>query len=280
MKETLARHGGWAFGLVALVLSASGAADAARQALVQEPPKNRPNNVLRLDSRGKIPAKALPFKVSAKPKKRGVLRLGRNKRFPARAIPTVRNTRRLGGRPARAWRDRCAPETIDMDGWCLMSSFVEVSGENSGRNNYFFATRTCAERGGFLPSAEQLLGAVDRARLAGAIDDNRLTASIDEDGSDGLKDRREMSSTLITTTSGGSAAGSQGVTPGSKGNPRAGEPDPVPAPADPAPDTLHYVTVYDNRDRGGFAGGKEVQEPENFRCAFPKVQGGAGEEIE
>jgi hypothetical protein len=95
-----------------------------------------------------------------------------------------------------------------------------------------------------------------------------------------LKDRREMSSTLITTTSGGSAAGSQGVTPGSKGNTRAGEPDPVPVPADPAPDTLQYVTVYDNRNRGGFAGGKEVQQPENFRCAFAKAQGGgAGEEI-
>ena len=88
-----------------------------------------------------------------------------------------------------------------------------------------------------------------------------------------------MSSTLITTTSGGTAAGSQGVTPGSKGNPRAGEPDPVPVPADPAPDTLQYVTVYDNRNRGGFAGGKEVQQPENFRCAFAKTQGGAGEEI-
>ena len=63
-----------------------------------------------------------------------------------------------------------------------------------------------------------------------------------------------MSSTLVTIAAGSSAAGSQGVSEGSRGDPRAGEPDPVPLPANPSPETLQYVTVYDNRDKGGFAG--------------------------
>ena len=84
-----------------------------------------------------------------------------------------------------------------------------------------------------------------------------------------------MSSTLITTAAGSRAAGSQGVSDGSRGDPRQGEPDPVPQPANPSPDTLQYVTVYDNGDKGGFAGSKPVAETENFRCAFDKQQGAA-----
>ena len=135
-------------------------------------------------------------------------------------------------------------------------------------------------RGGYVPAATELLAAADRVKLAGTIDDSPLTASIDEDKSDGLKDRREMSSTLATTSSGSSAAGSNGVTQGSKGDPRQGEPDPVPLPADPYPSTLQYVTVYDNRDKGGFAGSKPVTQPELFRCAFNKAQGAAAAEID
>ena len=49
-------------------------------------------------------------------------------------------------------------------------------------------------------------------------------------------------------------------------------------PANPSPDTLQYVTVYDNHDKGGFAGASR-SEPETFRCAFDKAQGeAAGEE--
>ncbi len=70
-----------------------------------------------------------------------------------------------------------------------------------------------------------------------------------------------------------SAAGSQGVSDGSRGDPRAGEPDPAPQPANPAPETLQYVTVYDNGDKGGFAGSRPVSQPEQFRCAFDKAQG-------
>ncbi len=37
------------------------------------------------------------------------------------------------------------------------------------------------------------------------------------------------------------------------------------------------MTVYDNSERGGFAGSKPVGQPENFRCAFNKAQGNPGE---
>ena len=76
-----------------------------------------------------------------------------------------------------------------------------------------------------------------------------------------------MSSTLTTTASGSRAAGSQGVSEGSRGNPRTGEPNPNPVPANPSPETLQYVTVYDNGNRGGFAGSKPVAQAETFRCA-------------
>jgi len=38
-------------------------------------------------------------------------------------------------------------------------------------------------------------------------------------------------------------------------------------PANPSPETLQYVTVYDNGNRGGFAGSKPVAQAETFRCA-------------
>jgi hypothetical protein len=47
------------------------------------------------------------------------------------------------------------------------------------------------------------------------------------------------------------------------------------APA--SPETLQYVTVYDNKNKGGFAGSKPVGQAENFRCAFNKAQGSSGE---
>ena len=84
-----------------------------------------------------------------------------------------------------------------------------------------------------------------------------------------------MSSTLVTTAAGSSAAGSEGVTEGAKGDPKQGEPDPTPFPANPTPDTLQYVTVYDDHDKGGFSGSKPITQPEAFRCAFGKVEGAA-----
>jgi hypothetical protein len=88
----------------------------------------------------------------------------------------------------------------------------------------------------------------------------------------------EPLATLVTTQAGSSAAGSQGVSDGAKGDPKAGEPDPVPQPANPSPETLQYVTVYDNGDKGGFAGSKPVSQPETFRCGFEKRQGQLAEE--
>lgn len=218
-------------------------------------------------------AEAVSYKgPSAKPRPYGVLVLNKKKKFPASAIPTVRNSARLGGSPRSALIENCAADSVDMGTLCIMSSPWPVEQADEGKNDYFYATRTCAENGGYLPTAELLVGAADRIKLAGNIDDSATTASIDEDAADGLKDRREMSATLVTTAAGSSAAGTQGVTEGSLGDPKAGEPNPVPLPANPIPETLQYVTVYDNKNNGGFAGSKPVGQAERFRCAFNKIQ--------
>jgi hypothetical protein len=207
-------------------------------------------------------AKRLPG-PSLKPKKFGLLRLNKKKKFPASVLP------------ARVY-DRCSPETVKVGTVCMMTNPYPLVKEDIGRNDYFYATRKCAQLGGYLPTAAQLIGAAGRVKLAGRVDDNEVTASTDIDPTDGLKDRREMSASLTTIASGGRSAGSQGISDLSRGDPRAGEPDPSPLPADPSPETLHYVTVYDNGDHGGFAGGKPVGQPENFRCAFNFAQGRAG----
>jgi hypothetical protein len=211
------------------------------------------------------------------------VRLGKNRRFPARAIPRVPRARRadrLGKRPARAYLDRCPNDTVDLGTWCVTSNTYSLDRGEIGKNDYFFAEKKCGERGGYLPTAGELISAADEVRLRSTLDDKRLTANIDEDPSDGLKDQREMTATLVTVSSGSSASGSIGVTPGSKGDPRQGEPDPFPQPRDPAPSTLQYVTVFDNGDRGGFGGSKPVGDPEAFRCAFTKAQGDAAKSIE
>jgi hypothetical protein len=210
---------------------------------------------------------------SLKPRKYGLLRLNKKKRFPSSVIPTVRNAKRVGGKAGKDLVAQCSPESVDLGSWCLLSAPVPVTKEDTGKNNYFFATQSCVEQGGYLPTAAQLIGAADRVKLTSTIDDSELTAAIDMDKTDGLKDRREMSATLTTTASGGSAAGSEGVTDGSRGDPKQNEPDPVPQPANPSPATLAYVMVYDNHDHGGFAGAQPVGQPAEFRCAFNKEQG-------
>jgi len=220
--------------------------------------------------------------ASTKPRPYGVLRLNKHKKFPARAIPTVAHAKRadrIGGKRLRDLTTNCAPNTIDFGTWCLMNAPYGLSNDEVGKNDYFFAAQKCVDLGGYLPTAGQLIGAAPRVKLSSTINDSQLTASIDLDPTDGLKDRREMSSSLTTVAAGSSAAGSEGVTEGSKGDPKQGEPDPVPQPQNPRPDTLQYITVYDNGDKGGFAGSKPVSQPENFRCAFDKAQGRGSQEV-
>jgi hypothetical protein len=220
--------------------------------------------------------------ASMKPRPYGILRLNKHRKFPAKAIPKVRAARRadrVGSLRPKDLRADCAPNTIDFGTWCLMNAPYGLSNDEVGKNDYFFATQKCVEFGGYLPAAGQLIGAAPRVKLASTIGDSQLTASIDLDPTDGLKDRREMSSSLTTVAAGSSAAGSEGVSEGSRGDPKQGEPDPVPLPQNPRPDTLQYITVYDNGDRGGFAGSKPVSATENFRCAFDKAPGRGGQEV-
>jgi hypothetical protein len=211
-----------------------------------------------------------------------VVRLNGSGKVPSRWIPKVgraRNADRVGGRKGNDLTLQCNELTVDMGSWCLMSAPYALEPQEVGKNNYFFATQKCEDLGGYLPTAAQLIGAAPLVKLASTIDDNATTASIDEDPTDGTKDRREMSATLITTAAGSSAAGSEGVSQGSRGDPHQGEPDPVPQPADPSPETLQYVTVYDNGEKGGFAGGQPVSQPQLFRCAFDKQQGAAAQSV-
>jgi len=159
---------------------------------------------------------------------------------------------------------------IKLGTWCLESGPYRVPVADTGKNDYFYATQTCAREGGWLPSAAQLIGAAAKASLQSTIDDDPATSGREElpDPTRGFKDKREMSGDLFTTTAGSAAAGSEGVTVGSKGNQAVGEPDPTPMPANPSPETLQYVTVYDNHNHGGFAGGSPVGKPESFRCAY------------
>lgn len=257
MKERLNRNAGFAaliLALLAVVLAVTVPAMAQRGAARRAP--SRPGKVVRL-VRGKVPAKQLP------------------------TVPRARRADRLGpaGDTAETLTGSCSPETVDLGTWCLASSLHPLADDEVGKNDYLFATQKCVELGGWLPTAAQLVGAAQRVKLASTIDDSRLTATVDLDPADGLKDRREMSSTLITTAAGASSAGSLGVSEGSKGDPKTGEPDPVPLPANPMPETLQYVTVYDNKDKGGFAGSKSVSQPESFRCAFAKAEGAAQREV-
>jgi hypothetical protein len=166
---------------------------------------------------------------------------------------------------------RCpVSNAIDFGSWCLEAAPHQIPAGDLGKNDYFYATQACAREGGWLPSAAQLIGAAPKAALQSTIDDNPATSGAEESPEPrrGIKDKREMTADLFTVSAGSSAAGSEGVTVGSRGNTTIGEPDPTPRPADPAPDSLDYVTVYDNHNQGGFAGGEPVSQAETFRCAY------------
>jgi len=238
--------------LIALVFSTTGLADAARHAVVSA---------------------FAGHPISAKPHSGGILLLGRNRKFPASAIPTVADASRIGGKTATELEGSCPPDTVNIGTWCLESAPFSLTKEQLGKNNYIFAAKTCEKEGGWLPSAAELLGAAERVKLESTIHDSQLTATIDLDPSRGLKDEREMSSTLVTTEAGSAAAGFEGVSEGSTGNPRQGQANPLPLPANPLPESLQYVTVFSNGTKGGFAGSEPVIDPENFRCAYDKTAG-------
>jgi hypothetical protein len=161
---------------------------------------------------------------------------------------------------------------IDLGSWCLESSTFKVPTSEAGQNDYFYAAQKCVAEGGWLPTAAQLIGAAPQVALKSTLNDDPGTSGASEfpEAAAGIKDEREMTSDLFTTAAGSRAAGSEGVTAGAKGVGNLGEPDPVPMPAEPAPETLDYVTVYDNHNMGGFAGGEAVGKAENFRCAYAK----------
>jgi hypothetical protein len=244
--------------LLALVSSMTGMADAARRAVISA-----------VD--GHV--------ISATPHAGGLLVLGKNRKFPASAIPTVRNASRVDGQTAEQLAGTCPPATVDLGTWCLDTAPYSLTNADAGKNNYIWASKACEAEGGWLPSATELLGAAERVKLESTIGDNPDHATVNQDPSRGLKDEREMSSTLITTEAGSAAAGSEGVSEGATGDPRQGQANPIPLPANPLPESLQYVTVYANEqpgggaELGGFAGSQPVREAQNFRCAFNKAPG-------
>jgi hypothetical protein len=170
---------------------------------------------------------------------------------------------------------------VDLGSWCLEGSTFKVPASEAGQNSYFYAAQKCVKEGGWLPSAAQLIGAAPMAALKSTINDDPGTSGASEfpEAATGIKDEREMTSDLFTTGVGARAAGSEGVSVGSKGAGNIGEPNPVPMPAEPSPETLDYVTVYDNHNLGGFAGGEPVGKAENFRCAYAKGYQGKPRDI-
>jgi hypothetical protein len=238
--------------VTALVLSTTGLADAARHAVIAAIDGHR---------------------ITSKPLPGGLLTLSRNGKFPAAAIPTVKNATHVNGETAEQLAGTCPPATVDLGSWCLDTAPYPLAKVDVGKNNYIWASKACEAEGGWLPTAAQLIGGADRVKLESTIHDSQLTATVNLDPSRGLKDEREMTATLITTEAGSAAAGSEGVSEGATGNPRQGGPSPVNLPANPEPESLQYVTVFDNKNQGGFAGSQPVREAQNFRCAFNKTPG-------
>jgi hypothetical protein len=238
--------------LLALVLSTTGIADAARRAVINA-----------VDG----------HPISTKPHAGGILLLGKNRKFPASAIPTVKDAGKVGGKTAEQLEGTCPPATVDLRTWCLDTAPYPLTNAEAGKNNFIWASKACEAEGGWLPSASELLGAAARVKLESTIHDSPLTATINQDPSRGLKDEREMSSTLVTTEAGSAAAGFEGVSEGATGDPRQGQANPIPLPANPLPESLQYVTVYSDGQQGGFAGSMPVIDAEPFRCAFNKTPG-------
>ena len=238
--------------LVALVFSTTGLASAAGRTVISA-----------IDG----------HPLSTTPHAGGLLLLGKNRKFPASALPTVKEASRIDGKTAEELAGSCPPNTVDLGTWCLDSAPYPLTSADAGKNNYIWASKACEAEGGWLPTASELLGAAARVKLESTIHDNPDTATVDQDPSRGLKDEREMSSTLVTTEAGSAAAGSEGVSEGATGDPRQGQGNPIPIAPNPQPGSLQYVNVYDNSNQGGFAGSQPVSEAQSFRCAFNPAPG-------
>jgi hypothetical protein len=182
-------------------------------------------------------------RATTTPQPRKVLRLDAQKRFPAAAIPTVDRARvalRIGKLRAQDAVLGCPDGAADLGTWCMDRGARGVA-------SYGLASRICVRLGGKLPTAGQLVGAAATLRLSSRADDRPSKAIVDPSG----RHLRELSSTVVTTTAGSAASGSF---------------------TNSAPTTLQYVTVFDNGDLGGFAGGVSVGTAERFRCAYRERQ--------
>lgn len=234
--------------VVALVFSMSGLSAGQGGGRSKAPAKNaKAAKVVTLDKKGKIPARYIP------------------------TVSMAKNSQKLSGASKGQLTAACpVSNAIDLGSWCLESTTFKLPQSQLGQNDYLYAAQKCVAEGGWLPSAAQLIGAAPQAALKSTIDDNPGTSGAAEypEAAAGIKDEREMTGDLFTTAAGLRAAGTEGVTAGSKGTGNVGEPNPVPVPAEPLPETLAYVTVYDNHNLGGFAGGEPVGKAENFRCAY------------
>ena len=154
--------------LIALVLSTTGAADAARHAVISE---------------------FAGHPISTKPHAGGILLLGKNRKFPAAAIPTVKNANAVGGKTAADLEGTCPPDTVSLGSWCMETAPFPLTNADVGKNNFVWASKKCEEEGGWLPSASELLGAAARVRLESTIHDSLLTATVDEDPTRGSEGR-------------------------------------------------------------------------------------------
>ncbi len=152
----------------------------------------------------------------------GVVHLDKHGKIPARYLPPVKfakKSKRLGNATKKDLSVNCPiPDAVDLGTWCMQSGFYPVPPKDTGKNDYIYAAQKCVKEGGWLPSAAQLIGAAPKVKLASKIDDSVLTSAAEEfkDPKNGIKDQREMSGDLTTTTAGGRAAGSEGVSVGSK----------------------------------------------------------------
>ena len=166
-------------------------------------------------------------RISTKPYTGGLLLLGKNKKFPASAIPTVKNAQEIDGKTLADIEPSCPPATVNLGTWCLDTSPYPLTNAEAGAEQLLLGrVRRASSRAATCRRAAQLIGAANRVKLESTIHDNPDTATIEQDPSVGLKDQREMCSTLVTTAAGSDAAGSEGVSVGSTGDPRTGEPDP------------------------------------------------------